>query len=383
MLLKSRDTGGDEALEQELKRAEDEFTHAAAKRKVKDEAFRAALTPDEKSLLERHEAAESRYWAANKAAKEKAKSYSRESDYPSRWILMRAIELGWTPERFAAFDREVNQDNMRQAQKSERIGKKYQWLAYHELAARTFDHFPFHYRAVDDTQTYEGLWQKSLRDIDPSFLVKRAPADRPDNRTWWLPIDNPLPGVDGLDNWDWLAHRGSIPDFGPLLSLLRRADSTLWYPLQMYGEWKGRDDDQEKRGSPFRRQLTFALGSFVVQSDKVAAIIAALQQVEWTGTDVEGGDCYEQFLGEFPWAPSYREYNDHAAKAFTDPHNCENTQCRLLPGGLTPAAHTTMQHRHSGHGFDCSLAESVAGLMPSVWLARQMGLDEGFARPRS
>jgi hypothetical protein len=36
---------------------------------------------------------------------------------------------------------------------------------------------------------------------------------------------------------------------------------------------------------------------------------------------------------------------------------------------------TTMRYSHSGHGFDCSLTESVSGLMPSVWLAREMGLS--------
>ena len=54
-----------------------------------------------------------------------------------RWILHRVFELGWTVERFGAFDRSINYRDGRAAHKPERIGKKYQWIAYHEfLGAR-------------------------------------------------------------------------------------------------------------------------------------------------------------------------------------------------------------------------------------------------------
>ena len=64
-----------------------------------------------------------------------------------RWILQHVFELGWTLEKFGRFDRHINYRDMREANKPERIGKKYQWIAYHEFLARVADNFEFLGRA--------------------------------------------------------------------------------------------------------------------------------------------------------------------------------------------------------------------------------------------
>ena len=50
-----------------------------------------------------------------------------------RYIQWRVFDLGWTAERFGDFDQMVNWRSGREASKPERIGKKYQWIAYHEI----------------------------------------------------------------------------------------------------------------------------------------------------------------------------------------------------------------------------------------------------------
>ena len=52
-----------------------------------------------------------------------------------RYILGRVASLGWTGERFGEFDRMVRLRDRpgRESRKAERIGKKYQWIAYHEI----------------------------------------------------------------------------------------------------------------------------------------------------------------------------------------------------------------------------------------------------------
>src|SRR6266496_259877 len=52
-----------------------------------------------------------------------------------RWILKRVFDLGWTVERFGAFDRLDIGYHGRDSHKAGRIGKKYQWIAYHEFLA--------------------------------------------------------------------------------------------------------------------------------------------------------------------------------------------------------------------------------------------------------
>ena len=58
-------------------------------------------------------------------------------------MLQRIMNMGWTVERFGKFDRNVNayRNSGRGANKPERIGKKYQWIAFHELLARLSGQF--------------------------------------------------------------------------------------------------------------------------------------------------------------------------------------------------------------------------------------------------
>ena len=59
-----------------------------------------------------------------------------------RWVFRRTLSLGWTPQRFGSQDQIVGHDRRgRESHKAERWGKKYQWIAYHELLARVADNF--------------------------------------------------------------------------------------------------------------------------------------------------------------------------------------------------------------------------------------------------
>ncbi|NVD45328.1 ATP-binding protein [Qipengyuania atrilutea] len=106
-----------------------------------------------------------------------------------RWVAWRAHDLGWTPERFSAFDRHVH-NHGRMEHRIERIGKKYQWIALHELTGRLSDYY-----AVDGNwryppQPYEGPWQVGMREMDPTVLVTHTEQRDNDRQgaTWWSPL---------------------------------------------------------------------------------------------------------------------------------------------------------------------------------------------------
>jgi hypothetical protein len=108
-------------------------------------------------------------------------------DYASRWILQRIIELGWTPERFGDFDREVNRyDTHRSEDKPERMSKKYQWIALREFMARLLDQRSYRHRN-QQTERYEGVRQLRLGDLDPSLLARGRPDARSAVRPSTLP----------------------------------------------------------------------------------------------------------------------------------------------------------------------------------------------------
>jgi hypothetical protein len=97
--------------------------------------------------------------------------YSYSSNHASRWIFKRVLALGWTPELFGTQDRYIaGRDSGRSEHKVERWGKKYQWMAFHELMARVADNYqilPGHDEDEDQWDAFRRL--DSLRDLDPSL----------------------------------------------------------------------------------------------------------------------------------------------------------------------------------------------------------------------
>lgn len=98
----------------------------------------------------------------------------KSDEYPSerarRWVFMRTLSLGWTPKRFGRADRWLGHgDSGRGSHKSERWGKKYQWMAYHELLARVADNYQAS-RSHWEYVPYEDLYQiLGEREIDPTL----------------------------------------------------------------------------------------------------------------------------------------------------------------------------------------------------------------------
>ena len=88
------------------------------------------------------------------------------------YALQRVIQYGWTAKRFGEFDHTVHLwKNMgREAHKAERIGKKYQWIAYHELLARLSDNFYMRRdRFANMTlREYTGPWDIGYSSGDPT-----------------------------------------------------------------------------------------------------------------------------------------------------------------------------------------------------------------------
>jgi hypothetical protein len=157
-----------------------------------------------------------------------------------RLILNRVLQLGWTVERFNDFDLSVPEKG-RDAHKAERIGKKYQWIAYDEIIARISDNFGLAETSttVMDSETEaDGTWTNRFRNLDPSLLLRGLPKEKePENKkAWWMP--------DHYEGWDsastpvtWLQKTDDIPDPKAFFSV-RGPDETIWMALDTYKHWK-------------------------------------------------------------------------------------------------------------------------------------------------
>ena len=135
-----------------------------------------------------------------------------------RYVLWRVFDLEWTIERFGEFDRFSIGDHGRSANKPERMGKKYQWIAYHEILAYLSDHYQYREPSFNDEgdRQYEGPWQLHVRDIDPSCTLRSTPGGTswgPHKLAWWGDAEYAA-WANELSHQAWLALETDIPKEG-------------------------------------------------------------------------------------------------------------------------------------------------------------------------
>jgi len=126
-------------------------------------------------------------------------------------------ELGYNVELHGKFDRYFTKNYYygRTEHKPERIGKKYQWIAFHKISAMVSDHFPLKKEPWDHIQKhYKGPWHPYIRDIDPSLLIKND-----DHLINSFSINNWLSSNGNYDAWrteketsEWLKTKDDLPD---------------------------------------------------------------------------------------------------------------------------------------------------------------------------
>jgi len=290
------------------------------------------------------------------------------ADRAQRWVFRRTLSLGWTPELFGAEDRIIGYSrDGRGAHKAERWGKKYQWMAYHELLARVADNFrPA--RHWGDSERYEGLHQiMGEREIDPSLppveyreLVERGA----EGSATWRPA--PIRIVDWPpDRIDFEKFRGSIDRFladrasQPTLDrviFLTDSEGETWLLLDAF--LSGGDPAADKTWLGLHQY--FALDSWLAPRDQAAMLLPHLPQLRrsnsWDLVDDHGhvGCCY---AGEIGWTPHacYHQHAELRTIEAGDQQCCE----------LVPAVETVTWE---GGLLDCSIGGSVSAAMPSTFV---------------
>ena len=292
-----------------------------------------------------------------------------------RYVLWRVFDLGWTVERFGGFDRMVNWHSGREAAKSERMGKKYQWIAYHEILAFIADHYQYRERfgGDDGGRHYRGPWQEylHLRDIDPSNTLRSAPDRTSRHRrdlSWW--------GKQSYEDWnegtshrDWLASREDIPEIGKLLKAFDPDEGDHWINLRGEFSWQQPHPPDTEPFDSHRRELWLRLTGYFVRAENVDGF------KEWVKT-IGLGECWmpvgetQLYLGEHGWSPAftdlcadlYREGGWVVLDGETD------SNCRAL------ARPCSFAYLSESGGFDCSVDEGYTLQLPHHQFSGHLGL---------
>ncbi|MFC4109999.1 hypothetical protein ACFOX0_29255 [Micromonospora zhanjiangensis] len=306
-----------------------------------------------------------------------------DDDYPidraRRWVFRRTLSLGWTPARFAAEDRKLGHSRGRSGHKAERWGKKYQWMAYHELLARVADNYQSA-RRYDDEQTYDGLHQiVGEREIDPSLPPIDFRAFSDDKGTG---VSAWKPALIRLTSWppanlDFRRYRGDIQRLlaetatEPTLAtslFLRDRDGNDWVVLESYIKKIDPAAHESWRGL----QETSTVDTLLIAAGQAPEFLAALAGCSRNTIndllDTHGHiDCC--YVGEVSrTGPAC--YHRHAEFETIEVAD------RSFNVGRTVEPYTW-----EGNIFDCSIGENASSVLPSTLLQQETGLSFDMRGP--
>jgi hypothetical protein len=306
-----------------------------------------------------------------------AKSHSNPLDevdvnWAGRWIANRAISLGWTPERFEAFERNHDLRRGRDAHKAERFGKKYQWIAHRELLARLADNFHPSYETWSTTKnTYQGPWVWYGRDFDPSLPPSLLEGESRvcrvarDASAAWATLSSPDMDIRVAPDV-WVAKTDDLPDSASMFSSTD-PDGRKWIAVQRYATWD-RDNAQRTGISKRERDVFFLQFSWLVPRGQGAQLYDFIEREGLSGRWMpDGRRTHHQYLGEAASAPIVStvdiELDDH------------DIPSKLRDAGLRPRP-AVEQYLWEGNTLDCSVDESVDFYTPTPELlgpARWLG----------
>ena len=280
----------------------------------------------------------------------------------SNYAIQRIFEMGYDPDHFGPFDDE--QGSGRGAGHRERIGKKYQWLAFFELLARVSDHCRLKDGSAweeDVYRAFEGPWNPYVRDIDPSVLIAAIPAGRE---------EGPAPYVYnqwGSDKREWINKTDDLPTATQLLVLTDKAGHG-WLWLEGRPSWEEPHPLGEDKHYSVREDLGFRFQSYLVKKKDLKKIVEAGRKapLDWPKTRT----TYELFSREYYWSPGF--------EALAVPYHDGERWTDLYPqagGKLIGKICRTAEYFLWEEEFDCSKNTNIAYYKPSQVLKEGMQLS--------
>jgi hypothetical protein len=281
------------------------------------------------------------------------------------------FELGYDVEKHGKFDQFVNRHSYtgRSGRKAERIGKKYQWIAFHELLAIISDNFKMNDDSNWDGNNkifFDGPWEPYIRDIDPTILIKNTKNEIYEQYSihWWFK------GINinwDEENKDWLNQTSDLPNLSNIISV-KDDENTEWLILDIHPNWIQPSKPDEIRWDQLRKNLWYRISSYLfLINDNINWIEWASEQNFYGGWMPDQARRYEIFSREYYWSPAYKFFQCpyHNGGTFREVNDRER---KKTIGKLI----MTNEIYFWENEYDCSKEDSIIFYKPSDFIFNKM-----------
>ena len=290
-----------------------------------------------------------------------------KTDFLQRYILWRVMNLGYDTDLFGQSDRYLNYNRAgRNGDKIERIGKKYQWIAYFEILAIISDNFTYspRYDYEDNPKSILHLKQFRYADqIDPTVLIKKQ-SDRPileDINNFKFKKSN----IDeGVDNIAWLKETKGIYDISKLAEVTDKSKNN-WLLLSGMYDFAEEVPPEEDKYSKKRKRQWYILNSYLYKIENHKQVSQFIKETNFIGRWMpENRDWIDPYFGEFGWSEYYK-------------HLIPTEEWKPSDSVPFPYKHTNESFLYEQGVYDCSMEESISLNLPSHTIMNEMKLSFG------
>lgn len=220
--------------------------------------------------------------------------------------------LGYSDELFGDYDTSGirHSYSRHENKKTERIGKKYQWIAFYNILARTSDtHQLKDWNAP--TYPYKGAWEPYIRDFDPTLnenflkpdflpsLQYPTPSDE-----LFIPVD-PFPSREEVLTWT-----KAVTDFYeslPAKLILTDTEGIQWVNLNLFDRAMNKSYKYTSTGiSNGSQEIWLTAHGYFVSLDTFEIIRKQFTTEIFTEDFPQGLEVYQLYNREYAWSPGYQ-----------------------------------------------------------------------------
>lgn len=328
--------------------------------KILREEISASMTEDEKEYFR---------WVSGLGRGNSLGAFSRK--WAQRWVCKRVYELGWTEERFGYFEQRGISHYSNKRPQIERIGKKYQRIAFHEFLAHLADnvHYIDHIDGGESLKKDHGPWEQDERDLDPTiWLRKKYDPDLGQfpPKLWWQPFNFPFAPKEKSQKIDWLWSNDNLPQFVDLLIVKQEHDNEHeWCVLSGFSEWI--ETGMETDPTSLRQKAWLSINSCIIRTnewEKLQNRVTGKNLNEFSHTVNAPSTGHQIFYREYPWHPSC-----DGLKQWINPEDIDLNEIPVR--NLA----SVIEYEWERNSTDLSLESSIRMYMPASRLIMDLGLS--------